>query len=175
MVRAQFRNIPVVLGSATPLLESRENAARGKYTLLRMTRRVESRPLPDVEVLDLRHEHGEKGDKGYVIFSGALRQTLRATFDAGEQAIILMNRRGYAPYLLCRECGHEFRCRDCSVTLTVHRRSGLLICHYCGLRVPIPAKCPLCGGEVLQPIGFGTEKGEEPLRRAFPEAATQGP
>jgi primosomal protein N' (replication factor Y) len=173
VVRAQLRNIPVVLGSATPSLESRENAARGKYTLLRMTKRVESRPLPEVEVLDLRHEHGEKGDKGYVIFSAALRQTLRATFDAGEQAIILMNRRGYAPYLLCRECGHEFRCRDCSVTLTVHRRAGLLICHYCGLRVPIPAKCPLCGGEVLQPIGFGTEKVEERFRRDFPDVAVE--
>jgi primosomal protein N' (replication factor Y) len=173
VVRAQLRNIPVVLGSATPSLESRENAARGKYTLLRMTKRVESRPLPEVEVLDLRHEHAEKGDKGFVIFSGALRQTLRRTFDAGEQAIILMNRRGYAPYLLCRECGHEFRCRDCSVTLTVHRRAGLLICHYCGLRIPIPAKCPLCSGEVLQPIGFGTEKVEERFRRDFPDVSVE--
>ncbi|HEY2829986.1 MAG TPA: primosomal protein N', partial [Thermoanaerobaculia bacterium] len=173
VVRAQLRNIPVVLGSATPSLESRENAARGKYTLLRMTKRVESRPLPEVEVLDLRHEHAEKGDKGFVIFSGALRQTLRRTFDAGEQAIILMNRRGYAPYLLCRECGHEFRCRDCSVTLTVHRRVGLLICHYCGLRIPIPAKCPLCSGEVLQPIGFGTEKVEERFRRDFPDVSVE--
>lgn len=173
VVRAQLRNIPIILGSATPSLESRENAARGKYTLLRMTKRVESRPLPDVEVLDLRHEHAEKGDKGYVIFSASLRQTLRQTFDAGEQAIILMNRRGYAPYLLCRECGHEFRCRDCSVTLTVHRRAGLLICHYCGLRVPIPPKCPLCSGEVLQPIGFGTEKVEERFRRDFPDVPVE--
>jgi primosomal protein N' (replication factor Y) len=84
-----------------------------------------------------------------------------------------MNRRGYAPYLLCRECGHEFRCRDCSVTLTVHRRVGLLICHYCGLRVPIPTKCPLCSGEVLQPIGFGTEKVEERFRRDFPDVSAE--
>jgi len=173
VVRAQLRNIPVVLGSATPSLESRENAARGKYTLLKMTKRVESRPLPEVEILDLRHEHAEKGDKGYVIFSTALRETLRATFDAGEQAIILMNRRGYAPYLLCRECGHEFRCRDCSVTLTVHRRSGMLICHYCGLRKPIPTTCTLCNGEVLQPIGFGTEKVEERFRRDFPDVSVE--
>jgi primosomal protein N' (replication factor Y) len=171
VVRAQLRNIPVVLGSATPSLESRENAARGKYTLLRMTRRVESRPLPEVEILDLRRERAEKEDKGFVIFSAALRQQLRTTFDAGEQAIILMNRRGYAPYLLCRECGHEFRCRDCSVTLTVHRRDGLLVCHYCGFRIRIPAKCPTCGGEVLQPIGFGTEKVEERFRRDFPDVS----
>jgi len=169
VVRAQFRNIPVVLGSATPSLESRENAARGKYTLLRMTSRVESRPLPEADVIDIRKERAEKEDKGFVIFSHPLKEQLKETFAAGEQAIILINRRGYAPYLLCRECGHEFRCRDCSVTLTVHRRAGMLICHYCGLRKPIPALCPLCNGEVLQPIGFGTEKVEERFRRDFPE------
>ncbi|HEX6088367.1 MAG TPA: primosomal protein N' [Thermoanaerobaculia bacterium] len=169
VVRAQLRGIPVVLGSATPSLESRENAARGKYTLLRMASRVEERPLPDVEIVDLRKERPEKEDKGFVIFSGDLKKTMRETFDAGEQAIILINRRGYAPYLLCRECGHEFRCKDCSVTLTVHRREGLLICHYCGFRTRIPQHCPLCNGEVLQPIGFGTEKVEERFRAVFPD------
>jgi primosomal protein N' (replication factor Y) len=173
VVRAQLRSIPVVLGSATPSLESRENAARGKYTLLRMTRRVEARPLPEVEIVDLRKEKAEKEDKGFVIFSGRLREALRETFDAGEQAIILMNRRGYAPYLLCRECGHEFRCRDCSVTLTVHRRDGSLVCHYCGIHKPMPKTCALCHGEVLQPIGFGTEKVEERFRRDFPEVAVE--
>ncbi len=169
VVRAQMRSIPIVLGSATPSLESRDNAARGKYTLLRMTQRVQERPLPSVEVIDLRKERAEKEDRGFVIFSAPLKQALGETFAAGEQAIILINRRGYAPFLLCRECGHEFRCRDCSVTMTVHRRSGLLICHYCGLRRPIPSKCPLCGGEVLQPIGFGTEKVAERFVRDFPD------
>ena len=173
VVRAQLRNIPVVLGSATPSLESRENAARGKYTLLRMASRVEERPLPDVEIVDLRRERPEKEDKGFVIFSGDLKKTMRETFDAGEQAIILINRRGYAPYLLCRECGHEFRCKDCSVTLTVHRRDGLLICHYCGFRARIPQRCPLCQGEVLQPIGFGTEKVEERFRAIFPDVPVE--
>jgi len=173
VVRAQFRGVPVVLGSATPSLESRENAARGKYTLVRMTKRVEARPLPDVEIVDLRKERAEKEDKGFVILSSGLKAALRETFDAGEQAIILINRRGYAPYLLCRECGHEFRCRDCSVTLTVHRREGLLLCHYCGLRQRIPSKCPLCQGEVLQPIGFGTEKVEERFHRDFPDVAVE--
>jgi primosomal protein N' (replication factor Y) len=171
VVRAQLRKIPAVLGSATPSLESRENAARGKYTLLRMASRVEERPLPDVEIIDLKQERAEKEDRGFIIFSHPLKAALRATFDAGEQAIILMNRRGYAPYMLCRECGHEFRCRDCSVTLTVHRRIGQLICHYCGLRKPIPSKCPLCQGEVLQPIGFGTEKVEERFLRDFPDVS----
>ncbi len=173
VVRAANRKIPVVLGSATPSLESRENAARGKYTLLHMKSRVEARPLPEVELIDLRKERGEKEDKGFVIISGRLKEMLRETFDANEQAIILMNRRGYAPYLLCRECGHEFRCRDCSVTLTVHRRNNSLICHYCGLRKPIPSKCPLCQGEVLQPIGFGTEKVEERFRRDFPDVPVE--
>lgn len=173
VVRAQLRGVPVVLGSATPSLESRENAARGKYTLLRMTKRVEARPLPKVEVIDLRKEKAEKEDKGFVIISEPMRAILRETFDAGEQAIILMNRRGYAPYLLCRECGHEFRCTDCSVTLTVHRREGLLICHYCGRRERIQPRCPMCNGEVLQPIGFGTEKVEERFRRDFPDVAVE--
>ncbi len=169
VVRAQFRGIPIVLGSATPSLESRENAERGKYRLLRMMSRVEERPLPVAEVIDLRKEKAEKEDKGLVMFSRPLKERLHQTFAAGEQAIILINRRGYAPYLLCRECGHEFRCRDCSVTMTVHRRDGMLICHYCGLRKPIPLRCPLCNGEVLQPIGFGTEKVEERFRRDFPD------
>src|SRR4051794_2200598 len=173
VVRAQLRGIPVVLGSATPSLESRENAARGKYVLLRMTSRVEARPLPEADVIDIRKERAEKEDKGFVIFSGSLKSALRGVFDAGEQAIILINRRGYAPYLLCRQCGNDFRCRDCSVTMTVHRRSALLICHYCGLRRPLPPKCPLCGGDVLQPIGFGTEKVEERFRREFPDVAVE--
>lgn len=173
VVRAQLRGIPVVLGSATPSLESRENAARGKYTLLRMTKRVEARPLPEVEIIDLRKETAEKEDKGFVIFSRPLKDALRSTFDAGEQAIILMNRRGYAPYLLCRECGHEFRCKDCSVTMTVHRREGMLVCHYCGARKKIPSSCPLCHGEVLQPIGFGTEKVEERFKRDFPDVPVE--
>ncbi|HYC60177.1 MAG TPA: primosomal protein N' [Thermoanaerobaculia bacterium] len=171
VVRAQNRKIPVILGSATPSLESRDNAARGKYTLLQMKSRVEARPLPEVEIVDLRKERAEKEDKGFVIFSSRLKEALRETFEANEQAMILINRRGYAPYLLCRECGHEFRCRDCSVTLTVHQRWNMLICHYCGLSKPMPARCPLCSGEVLQPIGFGTEKVEERFRRDFPDVA----
>ena len=171
VVRAQLRGIPVVLGSATPSLESRENAARGKYELLRMTHRVEARPLPEAEVIDLRKERAEKEDRGFVIFSKPMKDILHETFADGQQAIILINRRGYAPYLLCRECGNDFRCRECSVTMTVHRRAGLLICHYCGLRKSIPPKCPICSGEVLQPIGFGTEKVEERFRREFPDVA----
>ncbi|HVR42512.1 MAG TPA: primosomal protein N' [Thermoanaerobaculia bacterium] len=173
VLRAQIAGIPVVLGSATPSLESRENAETGRYGLLRLTSRVEARPLPEVEVVDIRKEKGEKEDRGLVIFSERLREELARVFSAGEQAIILINRRGYAPFLLCRECENDFRCRDCSVTMTVHRRVGQLICHYCGLRRPIPPSCPLCQGEVLQPIGYGTEKVEERFRRYFPDVACE--
>jgi primosomal protein N' (replication factor Y) (superfamily II helicase) len=173
VVRAQLAGIPVILGSATPSLESRENAARGKYDFIRLTRRVEQSVLPEVEIVDLRRERGEKEDRGMVIFTLRLIEELERTIAAGEQAMILMNRRGYAPYLLCRECEHDFRCVDCSVTLTVHRRDQLLICHYCGYRQPIPQQCPSCKGEVLQPIGFGTEKVEERFRRLFPDVPVE--
>ncbi|MGH9458756.1 MAG: replication restart helicase PriA [Thermoanaerobaculia bacterium] len=173
VLRAQIAEIPVVLGSATPSLESRDNAERGRYTLLRLRGRVEARALPEVEIVDMRKERGEKEDRGFVIFSTRMREELARVFAAGEQAIILINRRGYAPFLLCRECENDFRCRDCSVTMTVHRRTGVLLCHYCGLRRPIPAKCPTCGGEVLQPIGYGTEKVEERFRRYFPDVPAE--
>lgn len=173
VVRARLHSIPVVLGSATPSLESRENAERGKYELIVLPDRVAERPLPEVEIVDLRKEKAQKEDRGMVIFSRPLTDALRSTFDQGEQAIILINRRGYAPFLLCRQCEHDFRCRDCSVTLTVHRREDRLICHYCGYRTAIPRDCPKCGGEVLQPIGFGTEKVEERFRQRFPEVPVE--
>lgn len=171
VVRARLQSIPVILGSATPSLESRDNAESGKYRHLMLPTRVEARSLPEVQIIDTRKEKGEKEDRGLVIFSPTLRAELATTFARGEQAIILMNRRGYAPFLLCRECENDFRCRDCSVTLTVHRRAGLLICHYCGYRKTIPSACPLCQGEVLQPIGFGTEKVFERFSSYFPDVA----
>jgi primosomal protein N' (replication factor Y) len=173
VVRARLLGIPIVLGSATPSLESRENAERGRYDLIRLTHRVEARPLPEVEVVDIRKERGEKEDRGLVVFSSRLRQELQRVFELGEQAILLMNRRGYAPFLLCRQCENDFRCLNCSVTLTVHRRIGQLICHYCGARKGIPSVCPLCSGEVLQPIGFGTEKVEERFRQYFPGVSVE--
>ncbi|MEO8216031.1 MAG: primosomal protein N' [Acidobacteriota bacterium] len=173
VVRARIANIPIILGSATPSLESRYNAERTKYRLLRLQNRVESRPLPEVEIIDIRRERGEKEDRGLIIFSERLREEMARVFGSGEQAIVLMNRRGYAPYLLCRQCENDFRCRDCSVTMTVHRSDGLLICHYCGYRRKIPSRCPLCEGEVLQPIGFGTEKVLERFRRYFPGVAVE--
>lgn len=173
VVRARLSEAPVVLGSATPSLESRENAERGRYERIVLASRVESRPLPAVEIVDIRRERGEKEDRGMIIFSGPLVEKLNTTFAAGEQAMILMNRRGYAPYLLCRECDHEFSCRDCSVRLTVHLREQRLVCHYCGFSYALPPTCPACKGEVLHPIGFGTEKVEERFRRIFPSVSVE--
>lgn len=173
VVRARLSTCPVVLGSATPSLESRYNVETEKYTLLRLASRIGQRSLPETEIVDLRGERGEKEDRGMVIFTPRLREEIGRVISEDRQVIILINRRGYAPYLLCRECENDFHCRDCSVTMTVHRREGQLICHYCGYRVPIPSVCTDCGGEVLQPIGFGTEKVEERFRRDFPGVSSE--
>jgi primosomal protein N' (replication factor Y) (superfamily II helicase) len=173
VVRGRLSTCPVVLGSATPSLESRYNVEEGKYTLIRLESRIADRKLPEVEIVDLRGERGEKEDRGMVIFSPRLREEIGRVIAEGRQIIILINRRGYAPYLLCRECENDFHCRDCSVTMTVHRREGQLICHYCGFRVPIPSVCGSCGGDVLQPVGFGTEKVEERFRRDFPGVSAE--
>jgi primosomal protein N' (replication factor Y) (superfamily II helicase) len=173
VVRGRLSTCPVVLGSATPSLESRYNVETEKYTLLRLASRIGERGLPETEIVDLRGERGEKEDRGMVIFTSRLREEIGRVISEDRQVIILINRRGYAPYLLCRECENDFHCRDCSVTMTVHRREGQLICHYCGYRVPIPTVCTACGGEVLQPIGFGTEKVEERFRRDFPGVSAE--
>ncbi|MBW3564117.1 MAG: primosomal protein N' [Acidobacteria bacterium] len=169
VVRARASKCPVILGSATPSLESRYNVEQGRYTHLTLPARIGASQLPEIEIVDLRNERAEKGDKGMVIFSEPLKNEMTRVLLEGQQIIILINRRGYAPFLLCRECENDFRCANCSVTRTVHRRDGQLVCHYCGYRTAIPAACYECGGEVLQPIGFGTEKVEERFMRDFPE------
>ena len=173
VVRGRLSTCPVILGSATPSLESRYNVEAGKYEMVRLAGRVAERQLPDVEIVDIRGERGEKEDRGMILFGSRLKEEMTRVISEGRQVIILINRRGYAPFMLCRECENDFRCRDCSVTMTVHRREGQLICHYCGYRVPIPHVCPACKGEVLQPIGYGTEKVEERFRRDFPAVSVE--
>jgi len=169
LVRAREAGAAVLLGSATPSMESLANAGRGRYTLLTLDERVEARPLPSVTVVDLRREAPVPGDHGRVLFSGPLLESLERCFAAGDQAILLMNRRGWAPLLLCRQCGHAFPCPDCSVSHTLHRRPRLLVCHYCGHRAPVPPACPSCGGEVLEDIGFATEKVAQRFGERFPK------
>ena len=167
-IRARASSAVLLFGSATPSLEAYHAADAGRLRRLRLTGRVESRPLPEVFVVDLRREPSLPEEKGVPLFSRALVERLREVFRAGEQAILLQPRRGYAPFLLCRDCGHDFRCDQCSVSRTVHDRGRALVCHYCGARTPRPSRCPDCGGALLEEIGAGTERVAERFARIFP-------
>ena len=162
--------IPVLLCSATPSVEAAALVRRGLATHLRLTRRVAGGSLPEVEVVDLRGEPPEPGEQGHTWFSRRLRQAMTETLAAGDQIILLMQRRGWAPLLLCRDCGARVQCPSCSVSLVVHRRSADLRCHYCGHTAAIPAACSGCGGTLLDAVGAGTEKVAELLARDYPDA-----
>ncbi|MBI3698598.1 MAG: primosomal protein N' [Acidobacteria bacterium] len=168
IVRAQRAGATVVLGSATPGLESRYNATRGKYTLLELRERIEKRPLPAVELIDMRLEFLETRQQS--LFSRRLMQAIEARLDAGEQVMMLLNRRGFSTFVACRSCGARVECRNCSVTLTYHRREQRLLCHYCDYAAPVPKVCPKCESEHIYFLGSGSEKVEETLHQAFPRA-----
>lgn len=170
LVLGQRLAVPVVLGSATPSLEALWLADQGKLERFELPERVAGGRLPDVEVVDLREEEPEPGEHGQRWLSRRVRELLAGTLERGEQAILLVNRRGWAPVLLCRECGHQASCRDCSIPMTVHRRRQVLACHYCGHSRPIPDRCPHCGGEVLHLVGAGTEKIADKVRALLPDA-----
>ncbi len=158
----QTLGISVVLGSATPSVETFHNAKTGKIALLSLTKRVEERSLPVIELLDMR------GDKA--IISGKLREELSGTLHSGDQALLFLNRRGFSNSIICRDCGHSFKCLNCSVTLTMHRNERVLKCHYCDLSIDIPSICPECKGFNLIAPGTGTEKVEDEVRALFPKA-----
>ncbi len=158
LVTAQRLGIPVILCSATPSVEAAALVERDLAQHLRLTHRVAGGVLPEVELVDLRGEPAEAGEQGRTIFSRRLRELLVDTVARGEQVILLMQRRGWAPILLCRECGHRVQCPSCSVSLVVHRRSDDLRCHYCDHRAAIPPSCPSCAGTLLDAVGVGTEK-----------------
>lgn len=170
LLLGQRLQLPVLLASATPSLEAYWLARQGRVALEVLRERVGGGELPEVEVVDLRGQEGEPGDHGRVWISARLRGLLEETLERGEQAIVLVNRRGWAPVLLCRQCGHQVTCRHCSIALTVHTRSPALVCHYCGYSVPPPSRCPRCGGVVLQDVGAGTEKVAARLRALYPGA-----
>jgi primosomal protein N' (replication factor Y) (superfamily II helicase) len=171
LVLAQRLGIPAVLVSATPSLETLMLGEQGRLEVLDLPERVAGGRLPEVEVVDLCHEPPEAGEHGQRFLSRRLLAALGDTLARGEQAILLVNRRGWAPVLLCRECGHQASCQACSVPMTVHRRLRALMCHYCGARRDLPAQCPRCGGEVLDHVGAGTEKIANRVRELFPSAA----
>ena len=168
IVRAQAANACVVLGSATPNLESRYNAEREKYTLLELPGRIEERPMPSVELIDMRQEFLETRQQA--TFSRKLLEAIGARLENGEQTIVLLNRRGFSSFVACRSCGERVSCVNCSLTLTHHKRDRRLLCHYCGYAEKIPSVCPKCQSEHIYFLGLGSEKVEEDLHRAFPTA-----
>jgi primosomal protein N' (replication factor Y) len=161
--RAQLARVPVLLGSATPSLESYRNAERGRYTRLVMSRRVEGRPMPSVEIVDLRHEKGMLGG-----LSETLRQAIHQAVNDGGQVILLLNRRGYHTFVVCPRCGHVVKCHSCDVAVTYHRGRHLLICHTCNAERPCPPSCPACNAPHLHYGGIGTERLEREVQVSFP-------
>jgi len=167
--RASLHNALVVLGSATPDLESYHHALRGDYVLVEMPQRINQRPLPQISLVDMRAEFAA-GNRS--MFSHTLSEKLTTTLAQKEQAIILLNRRGYAAFVLCRACGHVMGCPNCHVSLTYHEVDHSLKCHYCGYSVKLPPTCPKCGSHYLRQFGTGTQQVEEYVQKHFPQAVT---
>jgi len=168
VMRAKMCNAAVVLGSATPSLETYHNGVRGKYRLLELPERIEKRPLPEVEILDMREEfHRTKKDD---VLSRKLVEEIGERLSRQEQVMVLLNRRGYSAFVLCRDCGESVHCKNCAISLTYHKREHRLVCHYCGYTRPAPKTCPKCGSEFVQYLGTGSEKLEHLLHGMFPQA-----
>ena len=168
VVRAKMANAAVVLGSATPSLESYFNAKKNKYALVELPDRVEQRPLPEVEIIDMRQEFQETGHEQ--VISRKLAAEIKERFDRKEQVMVLLNRRGYSPVVLCRTCGKTLECQNCAIALTHHKREHKMVCHYCGYTAPVPNGCAHCGSEYVYFLGTGSEQLEELLHGMFPQA-----
>lgn len=163
--RAKRSGAVLVLGSATPSIASYRKALAGKYELLELRERINASPMPSVETVDMRREFASGNNS---IFSSPLYASLKSCLDAGEQAILFMNRRGYSTFVSCRGCGYVIKCPDCDVSMTYHKLENVLKCHYCGRRMALPAKCPSCGKPYLKYFGVGTQQVEEQLHESFP-------
>lgn len=172
VVRAQREGAVVVLGSATPSVESFHNVRKGKYTLLEMTRRIDDRRLPIVRVIDMRQEPRPPRGGAPSVFSRPLREAIRARLERSEQTMLFLNRRGFSTSLQCLKCGHACGCPNCSVSLTYHRAARKLMCHICGHEEGVPERCPApgCGDPSIRFAGLGTERVEDALRTGFPKA-----
>jgi primosomal protein N' (replication factor Y) len=168
VMRAKMSDATVILGSATPSLESFRNSQSGKYQLIELADRVEQRPLPEVEIVDMRQEFLETGQSP--VISRKLAAEIGERLARREQIIVLLNRRGYAPIVLCRSCGETVQCSNCAIALTHHKRERRLQCHYCGYMQPVPQRCSNCDSEYVYFIGAGSEKLEELLHSMFPQA-----
>jgi primosomal protein N' (replication factor Y) len=168
VMRAKMTNAVVVLGSATPSLESYFNAKKNKYALIDLPDRVERRPLPEVEIIDMRLEFQETGSEQ--VISRKLAEEIKERLERKEQVMVLLNRRGFSPVALCRTCGSKMECKNCAVALTHHKQSRRMECHYCGFTAPVPKVCGQCGSEYVYFLGTGSEKLEELLHGMFPSA-----
>jgi primosomal protein N' (replication factor Y) len=168
VVRAKIEKCAVVLGSATPSLESYHNATTGKYELLALTQRVDDQRMPLMRIVDLRQER--RKEKIAPILSEKLSQAIADRLEKREQTILFLNRRGFSTSLLCSNCGEARNCPNCSVALTFHRHMARLSCHLCGHTAAVPKKCPACGKDALIYAGFGTEKVESTVSHLFPKA-----
>ena len=168
VMRAKMANAVVVMGSATPSLESYFNTRKNKYALIELPDRVEERLLPEVEIIDMRQEFQETGHEQ--VISRKLAHEIKERLERGEQVMVLLNRRGYSPVVLCRTCGKTLECKNCAIALTHHKRARKMECHYCGYAAPVPQRCVHCGSEYVYFLGTGSEKLEELLHGMFPQA-----
>ncbi|HUF47229.1 MAG TPA: primosomal protein N' [Vicinamibacterales bacterium] len=168
VMRGRMAGALVVLGSATPSMESAANARDGRYRMARLTRRVLDRPLATTRIVDMRREYAARGPD--VTLSTTLVEAIQARLERGEQSLVLLNRRGFATVIFCRECAASLECPHCSVTLTYHRTARRVRCHYCNYAAAVPGRCGVCRGEYLEQSGFGTERLEADVRAVFPTA-----
>jgi len=167
-VRAKQNNIPLVLASATPSVESYYKALSGKYHLLTLTERTNKAPLPEVIIADMRHELVE-GNRS--LFSEVLQREIRNNLERGQQTILFLNRRGFSTFVSCRSCGYTATCPRCNIALTYHKNRNYLTCHYCGYTMRQMNQCPDCGSAYIKHFGTGTQKVEEELHELFPDAS----
>ena len=163
LVRGKMNDAVVILGSATPTIETYYNTRIGKINYLHLSRRIDNRPLPRVVVLDMRHENPG------AILSTRLKNALWQRWKRKEQTLLFLNRRGFSSFIMCRECGYVFRCPNCNVSLVYHRNKKLLLCHYCNFYKPAPKSCPKCRGYRVKTFGFGTERLEAEVHQLFPD------
>ncbi|MFO7815477.1 MAG: primosomal protein N' [Halanaerobiales bacterium] len=165
--RAQISNIDLVLGTATPSIESYYQAKEGDYEYLSLPNRIDNKLMPPVEIINMKEEL-KKGNPS--IFSEYLKERLEIVLKNGQQAILFLNRRGYSSFVLCRSCGEVIKCDNCDISMTYHRDKGELICHYCGNSKKVPKYCPNCSSKYIKDFGIGTERIEREIKNIFPDA-----
>lgn len=167
LLRAKYNGCKLVLGSATPSVETYKRALEGEFNLLRLDKRINRKPLPEIVIADMRREVRRGNNTS---FSAALREELDKCLSEGNQAILFLNRRGYSQTVICKECGYVAKCESCDVSLTYHKDEDCLKCHYCGARYKVPVACPDCGGRKLSYAGTGTQRIAAELQKLYPTA-----